>query len=171
MAATLHAITVALENEARERDFYLAQSAKTSNPIGRKMFQQIAADEDGHYQRLLSIHEELFREGVWPESVATAIGSSDIGKTFRRLADQADTTSVASRDDIAALNIAIEFETKGHGFYIKLSLEAATAPEKMFFKILANLEWEHLLTLKDAVLFYENPSDWLARTEKPQLEG
>ena len=171
MANKINAITVALENELRERDFYLAQSAKTSNPIGKTMFLQIAADEDEHYRRLLSIHEELCRQGAWPESVASIIGSSDIGKTFRQLAEQADKTPVASRDDIAALKIAIEFETKGYSFYTKLSSAADSAAEKEFFQILASLEREHLLTLQDAALFFESPADWLAKTEKPQLEG
>lgn len=171
MVIKIDAITVALENELRERDFYLAHSSKTADPVGKKMFLQIAADEDEHYRRLQNIHQEFFRQGKWPESVANTIGSSDIRKTFRLLAEQAKQIPAATRDDIAALKIAIEFETKGHSFYTKLSSEADTAPEKEFFKILAALEGEHLLTLQDAALFYESPADWLAKTEKPQLEG
>jgi rubrerythrin len=171
MAIKIEAITVALENELRERDFYLAHSKKTADPVGKKMFQQIAADEDEHYRRLQAIHQELSRKGAWPETVASTIGSSDILKTFRQLARQTQQIPAASRDDIAAIKIAIEFETKGQSFYAKLGSDAETVPEKEFFKILASLEWEHLLTLQDSLLFFEHPQDWFAEHEKSQLEG
>ena len=171
MENKIKAIIVALENELRERDFYLAQSKKTDNPVGKKMFLQLAAEEDEHYRRLQIIHQELSRQGKWPETVSSVVGSSNIVETFRKIASLAEKTPKASRDDIEALNIAIQFEAKGYSFYTGLSNMAETAAEKGFFKLLASVEWGHLLSLKDTMLFYESPEDWLAKTEKPQLEG
>jgi rubrerythrin len=171
MAIQIDALKTALENEMRERDFYIAQSEKTTLPIGKKMFLQIAADEDEHYRRLQTIHEELSRQGTWPETVAQGIGSSDIRKTFQQIADRAEKTPEAGRDDIQALEIAAEFEAKGYDFYTRLAGEAESEPEKMFFKILASMEWEHMLTLKDALLFYESPVDWYTMHEKPHYEA
>ena len=171
MENKIKAISVALANELRERDFYLAQSKKTDNPVGKAMFVQIAAEEDEHYRRLQSIYEELSRQGTWPDTVSCIVGASNILETFKKSAVLAEKTPAASRDDIEALNIAIQFETKGHGFYTELSNAAETGAEKEFFKLLASVEWEHLLSLKETLLFYENPADWLAKTEKPQLEG
>ena len=78
MENKIKAITVALENELHERDFYLAQSEKTDNPVGKKMFLQIAAEEDEHYRRLQRIHEELSRQGTWPDTVSNSVGTSNI---------------------------------------------------------------------------------------------
>jgi rubrerythrin len=171
MENKIKALTVALENELNERNFYLAQSEKTGNPVGKKMFLQIAAEEEEHYRRLQRMHEELSRQGKWPDTVSTIVGPSNILETFRKIASLAKKTPEASRDDIEALNIAIQFETKAHSFYTTLCAAAETGAEKEFFKLLASVEWEHLLTLKESLLFFENPSDWFAEHEKSQLEG
>ena len=171
MKNKIKAITVALDNELQERNFYLTQSKRTNNPVGKTMFLQIAADEEEHYRRLQSIHQELSRQGKWPDTVSSSVGTSNILGALRQIVGLAEKTPVASRDDIAALNIAIQFEAKGHSLYTGLSNTAETGAEKEFFKLLASVEWEHLLALKDTMLFYESPADWLAKTEKPQLEG
>ncbi len=171
MGTKIEAITVALENEKRERDFYLGQSGKTDNPVGKKMFLQFAAEEDEHYHRLQAIHEKLSQQGTWPDTVSTTVGTSNILATFKTIAGLAEKTPLASRNDIDALHIAIDFETKAHSFYTKLSKEAETSAEKEFFKLLASVEWEHLLTLQESLLFFEHPEDWFAEQERSQLEG
>ena len=147
MENKIKALTVALENELHERDFYLAQSERTSNPVEKKMFLQIAAEEEEHYRRLQSLHRELSRKGTWPDTVSISVGTSNILQTFRKLASLAEKTTEADRDDIAALNIAVQFEEKAQGFYPSLS----AAAERGVFKLLASVEWEHLLTMNHPV--------------------
>ena len=50
--ARLNALETALNNEMRERAFYLRHAARTKNPVGRAMFQQIGDEEIEHYERL-----------------------------------------------------------------------------------------------------------------------
>ena len=171
MEAKIKSITVALDNELRERDFYLLHAGKTNNPVGKAMFEKLAADEDEHYRRLQVIHRELSLKGAWPETVSAGIGASNIAETLRKVTALAEQAPQASRDDIEALTIAIQFEEKGYGFYTALANGAATPAEKDFFSLLASMEREHLLSLRETLLFYESPADWLAKTEKPQLEG
>lgn len=171
MDTKIKAIRVALENEMRERDFYLAQSDRTDNPLGKKMFAQIAADEQEHYRRLEKIHLELAEQGRWPETVAGSIGGTDIRATFRQLARRTQELPAAGSDDIEALKIAIDFEARGNDFYTRLSAEAGSEIEKRFFEMLAAMEREHLLTLQESLLFFESPQDWFAEHEKSQLEG
>ncbi len=52
VADRLSALEVALNNELREREFYLKHANRTKNAFGKKMFQQIADDELEHYERL-----------------------------------------------------------------------------------------------------------------------
>ena len=171
MAVQIGSIAVALENELRERDFYIAQSQRTTNPLGKAMFARIAADEDEHYLRLLAIHERLAGQGRWPETIASIIGSSDIRSAFRKLASNTGEIAPSSRDDIEALKIAIAFEATGYSFYARLKNEAETEQEKNFFELIASMEREHMLSLQDALLYFEHPDDWFAGHEKPQLEG
>ena len=44
----LDALDVALGNEIREREFYLANERRTKNPVGKAMFKKIAEEEIGH---------------------------------------------------------------------------------------------------------------------------
>ena len=33
------------------------------------------------------------------------------------------------------------------------------------------MEWEHLLSLKETMHYFESPGDWFAEQEKPGLDG
>ena len=45
----LNALEVALNNDTREREFYIRNAKRTKNALGKKMFQQIGDDELEHY--------------------------------------------------------------------------------------------------------------------------
>ena len=65
----LNALEVALNNETKERKFYLKHAERTSHPLGKLMFQQIADDELEHYERLKQLHEKWEKGGQWPETL------------------------------------------------------------------------------------------------------
>ena len=65
----LNALEVALNNEMREREFYLKNAKRTKNPIGKAMFQQIGDDELEHYERLKQLHQKWSKQEKWPETV------------------------------------------------------------------------------------------------------
>jgi rubrerythrin len=171
MEQKIKSIALALINEVQERNFYLSQSNKTDNPVGRSMFIRIAEDEEAHYQRLKKIHEELSLKGTWPETVTPVIKKTDLMKTLLQLAGASAAIPAATRDDIEALKIAIDFESKGFGFYTGLSRDAEVPSEKEFFKLLASMEREHLLSLQETMHYFESPGDWFAEREKPCLDG
>ena len=52
-------------------------------------------------------------------------------------------------DDLKALETAINFEAKGFEFYTKLRDDCIDSVEKAFFNLLANIEHEHYISLKD----------------------
>jgi hypothetical protein len=53
----LNALEIALNNEMRERAFYLRHAARTKNPVGKAMFKQIGDEELEHYERLKELQE------------------------------------------------------------------------------------------------------------------
>ena len=65
----LDALEVALNNEMRERAFYLKHAQRTKNPVGKAMFRQIADEELEHYERLKELHDRWKNEEMWPETV------------------------------------------------------------------------------------------------------
>lgn len=171
MVAKIKAIELALENELQERNFYINQSKRTNHPVGKQMFTRIAEDEDEHYIRLNKIYLELSRQGKWPETVSTTIQNTNIMEVLLNIAKSVDFTASPDDDDRQALRIAIDFETQGYTDYMNLSDSAENQAEKDFFSRLAAIENEHLLSLKETLLYFEDPAAWFSQQEKSGLEG
>ncbi|MCX5896178.1 MAG: ferritin family protein [Proteobacteria bacterium] len=168
---TIQSIEVALSNETRERDFYLLHSRRTSNSFGRLMFATLAQDENEHYQRLLVLHEKLSKEGKWPETVPLEVKNSNLKNVLKDFLNTAEKAPSAEIDDKEAIKIAIDFEEKGHRFYSGLRDAVEDAAQKRFFTILADMEMEHYLSLKETIVYFEDPAAWFADHEKPHLDG
>ena len=76
-------IEIALNNESRERDFYLMHSERTTNGMGRLMFATLAQDENEHYQRLQELHKKLSQQGTWPESIPLTVKGSNLKNVLK----------------------------------------------------------------------------------------
>jgi rubrerythrin len=170
MENTIKSIEIALENELKERDFYLKHRRRTQTLVGRMMFASIARDEDEHYIRLKSIHAELSKQGKWPEAIS-AVKGTKVKTVLNDVLKGVEKSASPDADDREAVNIAIDFETKGYNFYSKLRDSAETEAEKSFFECLATIENEHLSSLKETRLYFEDPATWLEQHEKPHFEG
>ena len=74
-------------------------------------------------------------------------------------------------DDLKAVRTAIDFEAKGAAHYAKLRDSVSDPKEKAFFDLLASIEREHYLSLKDTEELLTDPSSWYERTERHALDG
>jgi rubrerythrin len=143
----LNALEVALNNELKERQFYLKHAKRTKHPLGQLMFERIADEELEHYQRLQELHKKWVKGERWPE------------------------TREARDDDLKAVRIAIDFEAKGSRFYAELSAMVSEPNEKQFFNLLSTIEHEHYLSLKDTEEYLTDPASWYRKTEHHSLDG
>ena len=155
MEKTIKSIEIALENELKEREFYLKHRKRTQTLVGRMMFAQIAREEDEHYRRLKNLHEELSKQGKWPENIS-AVKGTNIKTMLRDVIKDADKSDSPDTDDREAVNIAITFETEAYKFYSKLRDNSDTESEKDFFNRLADIENEHITTLKKTRDYFQN---------------
>jgi rubrerythrin len=167
----IKALEVALNNESRERDFYLKHAERTSNSFGKMMFQSIAKDEDDHYQRILELHEKLKEAGKWPETVPLKVKDTEVKMILKKLVDSIDTSTKADTDDMEAVKIAMEFEANGEKFYSDLRDSVDNPVEKEFFAMLATMEREHRLSLEDTYEYFRDPEGWYRMKEKHTLDG
>jgi rubrerythrin len=167
----IKALETALDNETWERNFYLEHSERTSHPLGKSMFKTIAEDESEHYQRILELHRKLKEAGKWPEDLPLTVKETPVRSVLKKVVEAVGSSAQADSDDMAAVKIAIDFETKGEKFYQALH-DAATDPkEKAFFGMLAGLEREHRLSLEDTLAFFQDPEGWFLMKEKHHLDG
>jgi rubrerythrin len=168
---TIKSIEVALNNEQRERDFYLMHSRRTTNNMGKLMFATLAQDENEHYQRLLELHKKLADQGKWPETIPLNVKGSNLQNVLKDFLDKLEKDSPAEVDDHEAVKIAVDFEEKGYKFYASLKDAVDSQAEKKFFTILADMELEHYRSLKDTLLYFEDPAGWFAMQEKTNVDG
>jgi len=167
----IEALEVALTNEKREAEFYRIQAERSQNPLGRKMFLTLAKDEAEHYQRILELHKKLNSEGQWPESLPLKVNDTEVKDVLKSVVEAIDTSAETDTNDMEAVKIAIEFETKGELFYKNLRQSVEDSQEKEFYGMLESIEREHRLSLEDTYEFFKDPEGWYHRMEKPHLDG
>ncbi len=167
----LNALEVALNNERREREFYLKHAKRTRNPIGKAMFEQIAEEELEHHQRLRELHEKWESNEKWPETVPLRVKDTIVKNILKDSVQEIDKMPETDDDDLKAVQAAIDFEAKGASHYAKLRDDVSDPKEKQFFDLLAKIEHEHYLSLKDTEEYLTDPASWYVRKEHHGLDG
>jgi rubrerythrin len=167
----LNALEVALNNEMREREFYLKNAKRTKNPLGKKMFRQIGDDELEHYERLKQLHEKWNKQEKWPETVPLKVKDTIVKDILLEFVQKVDETTKGDSDDLEAVRTALDFEAKGAKFYAELRDSVSNPKEKQFFDLLSKMENEHYLSLKDTEEFFIDPASWYRKAEHHTLDG
>jgi rubrerythrin len=168
----LNALEVALNNEVKEREFYLKNAERTKNPLGKTMFKQIGDEELEHYERLKQLHAEWEKRGAWPETLPLVVNGTvvkDILTTFIQKVDKS--TSIGDADDLRAVRTAIDFEAEGAAFYARLRDSVTDKKEKAFFDLMATIEREHYLSLKSVEEYFVDPASWYRGKEHHSLDA
>ena len=166
----LSALEVALNNEMREREFYLKNANRTKNPLGKKMFQQIGDDELEHYERLKQLHQKWSKQEKWPETVPIKVKDTIVKDILLEFLKKVDETKGDS-SDLEAVRTALDFEAKGAKFYADLRDSVTNPKEREFFDLLSKMENEHYLSLKDTEEYFIDPASWYRTKEHHTLDG
>ena len=167
----IEALEVALTNEKNEGEFYRRHAERTNDPLGKKMFQTLADDEAEHYDRILELHKKLSDEGKWPETLPLKAKDTVVKDVLNSVIEGVDVSTQADTDDLEAVKIAIEFETKGEAFYKSLRQSVEDPQEKSFYGLLESIEREHRLSLEETYEYFKDPEGWFQKMEKPHLDG
>ncbi len=167
----LNALEVALNNEVREREFYLKNAKRTKNPLGKRMFQQIADDELEHYERLKLLHQTWAKKQRWPETVPLRVKDTIVKDVLLEFLQKVDKTAKGDSDDLEAVRTAIDFEAKGAKYYAELRDSVTDTREKEFFDLLSKMENEHYVSLKDTEEYFIDPASWYVKVEHHTLDG
>ncbi len=167
----LNALEVALNNETREREFYLKHAKRTKNPLGKRMFQQIGDDELEHYERLRQLHQKWSKQERWPETVPLKVRDTVVKDVLLDFVKKVDMSAKGDANDLEAVRTALDFEAKGAKFYAELRDSVVDPREKEFFDLLSKMENEHYLSLKDTEEYFIDPASWYRKMEHHTLDG
>jgi rubrerythrin len=171
MKERLNALEVALNNEMREHQFYLEHARKSTNPVGKAMFEQIAGEELEHYARLKELHGKWAKEEKWPETVPLKVKETLVRDVLAKMVQEAARTPAGDKGDLEALETAIEFEANGALYYARLRDQVTDPREKAFFNLLADIEHEHFVSLTDTREYLTDPVGWFRLKDKGGLDG
>lgn len=171
MKERLNALEVALNNEMREHQFYLEHARKSTNPVGKAMFEQIAAEELEHHARLLELHGKWSREEKWPETLPLKVKDTAVKDVLAKMVRDASRVPAGDRGDLEALETAIDFEANGAAYYARLRDQVTDPRERAFFNLLADIEHEHYVSLKDTQEYLTDPAGWFRRKDRGGLDG
>mgnify|MGYP003572540499 CR=1 FL=1 len=167
----ISSIELALKNEQAEMEYYLSHARRSNNPLARRLFETLAADEQEHMTRIRGLHEKLLTDGSWPEDMPIQVAGTNIKEALAAVSRLGDEASNHDGDDLAALRQGIEFEQGGSKFYAELSEACDNPQEARFFRFLAGIEREHLLSIQDSLFYLEDPEGWLEAQERQSLDG
>jgi rubrerythrin len=167
----LNALEVALNNEMREREFYLKNAKRTRNALGKSMFQQIGDEELEHYERLKQLHQKWEKQEKWPETVPLKVKDTVVKNILLDFVKKVDQTPEGDDDDLKAVKIAVDFEAKGAKYYAELRDTVSDPKEKQFFDLLSRIENEHYLSLKDTEEYFTDPQAWYRTMEHHSMDG
>mgnify|MGYP003572590946 FL=1 len=167
----ISSIELALKNEQSEMEYYLNNARRSNNPVARKLFETLAADEREHMTRIKGLHQKLLADGSWPDDLPIAVAGTNIKEALAAVSRIGEEAANHDADDIAALKQGIEFEQGGSKFYGELAEACDNPQEARFFRFLSGIEREHLLSIQDSLFYLEDPEGWLESHERHHLDG
>jgi len=112
------AVEIAIKMETDAMKFYREAVAKTTHPLGKKLFEGFVTDEVRHLKMLQNIMNDMDIE------VEVVHPKQDIKTVFSELKEQMMQRITATTDEKDAVKIAVDFEQAGYLFYEKAAAEA-----------------------------------------------
>jgi rubrerythrin len=171
MNKRMSALKFALENEMKERDFYLENARRTKNLAGKNMFKQIAEEEKEHYEMLKILYKTWEEKKKWPATIPLKVNKSLSSNILHPMSGKKGARIKGNDDDLKAIRTAIDFEARGMALYTKLEEGSTDPKEKAFFKLLASIERQHFMSLRETEEFLTDPASWYQNMEKASLDG
>jgi rubrerythrin len=139
------AITIALDFERKVRDHYFRFAKAIEDPQGRKVFEKLGAEEQGHVDYLEYCYSEWQKSGKVPSIQLKTVlpkGKKWIKEAQNKLQARPGKRTAAATE-IEALKQALEFEKQADGFYRKFIAELPEGDRAMFTKFI-EIEDGHL---------------------------
>ncbi len=168
---TLEALQYAVQMEIDGKGFYLKASQRSGNELGRKLLEQLAAEEDIHRQKFEAIYHALQEKNDWPAVSFQPDGGKGLRTIFARAIEEIGANIEAQATELDAIQTAIDMENKSYDFYKKQSQITDQTAAKAFYETVAGEEREHQLILSDYYEYLSNPASWFVKTEHPSLDG
>ncbi len=168
---TVGALQIAIQMEIDGKTYYLKASQESSNELGKKLLQSLAAEEDIHQRKFEEIYNAIRNKKSWPQTHFQPDGGKRLRTIFARATEKVVSHIKAPATELDAIQTAIDMETKTYDFYESQRKKATYEAEKDFYEAIAAEEQEHHLILLDYYEYLKDPAGWFVTKEHPSLDG
>jgi len=151
----------AIQMEQDGQRYYGEAAARTVNPLGKKMFESLAADETNHID--------------WIHKLAPEVESSQEANRalYAKLEPIFAGAPGAGGDesDSAAIDLAIGMEEKSVAAYAEWAAEGDSDEIRKLGAVLVGQERFHRQLLENMKQYLDSPGDWFLAEERWNFEG
>ncbi len=149
------ALTIAKDAELKAAQIYRDASARATNPLGKRLLEQLADFEEYHYRKLVELEESLRLKGEFIDYEGRELrlpSSPETGEKAQEL---------ESRSMAAILATAIDIEKAAEARYKALAERTTDPRGKAMFQKLALEEHYHYRILSDEYYAISNRGVWV----------
>ena len=168
---TLKALQTAIQMEIDGKEYYLKASRESTNEMGKKLLQSLAAEEDIHQDKFTEIYNAIRTKKAWPVTDFQPDGGKTLRTIFANATEKTGSNIKAPATELDAVQTAMEMENKSYDFYENQAHNATSDAERGFFETVAAEEREHHIILLDYYEYLKDPAGWFTKKERPSLDG
>jgi len=163
--AKVDPLQYAMQLERDGQAFYTEVAAATRNPLGKRMFESLAADERHHEEILVGIAKEMSVpfEGELPKERLVTL--------FATLGEELKAHLDADADDNRAIEKALEMEKASIEHYTKLAKRASAERDRRIYARLVQEEGQHVDILQNCLTYLNKTGQWFLWDEQALLDG
>jgi rubrerythrin len=168
---TAQALKYCIQMEIDGKEFYLKACRDSSNELGKKLLESLAAQEDYHRKKFEQIFENMRKSHNWPMVDFKPDGGKSLRTIFAvEISKPAPTINVA-QTELDAVQKAMQMEDKSYDLYHDRYEQVGPGAERDFYETIAAEEREHKLVLLDYYEFLHDPAGWYVKAEHHSLDG
>ena len=166
---TRKALQTAIKMEIDGKEFYKKASKASGNPMGKKLLNRLADEEDIHREVFENIYNTMGEKMGWP--VAKIKHISNLNTLMKEAAESLGKDLKPGKQEIDDVKIAMDMENKTYDFYRAHAAKATFPAEKEFYERLTVQEEEHHKILLSYFELLTDPEAWFVQMEHPSLDG
>ncbi|MBM4037042.1 MAG: hypothetical protein FJ290_00895 [Planctomycetes bacterium] len=151
-----------------ERDglaFYTEVGARTENPLGRKMFEGLAADERRHEKVLLELAAKR------KAALAGELPKERLVTLFATLGEELRRELTAEASDTEAVEKALRMERASIAHYTAQAAAAPSEDARALYRRLVVEEEQHVDILENCLAYLNKTGQWFLWDEQAVLDG
>jgi len=163
----MNAFEYAMRMEQDGKTYYKEQSAKMNNPAMKQIFDELAMDEQRHYDTFKAMTEgkKTDYEAAFRTKILTTAKN-----VFQKMRDEGKEIAEFAEGVKEAWETALAIEDKSEKFYREQAKQASDDDQKKIWSRIGDEEHKHWVAINNVVRFINRPNQWLEDAEWHNME-